>query len=74
MKCFVWNDYITWYQQNDNALSLLHFKLTGQIQCHSNPCQHDGTCTETIGGSFQCSCQHPYTGTTCEQTGMHHLS
>ncbi len=36
-------------------------------ECHSNPCQYGGTCTDQIGG-YHCTCLAGFTGTEC-QTG-----
>ncbi|KAL7852722.1 hypothetical protein SRHO_G00185070 [Serrasalmus rhombeus] len=35
-------------------------------QCKTNPCQHGGTCKDTIGG-YSCKCTDMYSGLKCEK-------
>jgi hypothetical protein len=34
-------------------------------ECSSNPCQHEGTCTDYVN-AFQCSCKAGYKGNVCQ--------
>lgn len=40
-------------------------------ECHSNPCQHGGSCHDRSNG-YTCACRPGYSGTVC-QTGKHIL-
>ena len=47
----------------NNPLIRVHFVDGG---CFSNPCQHDGNCSNFDNDMYQCQCNSTYTGTTCE--------
>ena len=47
----------------NNPLIRVHFLDDG---CFSNPCQHDGNCSNFDNDTYQCQCNSTYTGTTCE--------
>ena len=47
----------------DNPLIRVYFLDGG---CFSNPCQHDGNCSNFDNDTYQCQCNSTYTGTTCE--------
>ena len=37
-------------------------------KCNPNPCQHQGSCTEIIGGTgYACKCAYGYKGKDCER-------
>ena len=37
-------------------------------KCNPNPCQHEGTCDEVIGGlGYVCKCPSGYNGQDCER-------
>ena len=40
------------------------FILSDIDECLTEPCQHDGTCTDGING-YTCTCQNGYTGVNC---------
>ena len=46
----------------NNPLIRVHFVDDG---CFSNPCQHDGNCSNFDNDTYQCQCNSTYTGTTC---------
>ena len=47
----------------NNPLNRVHFLDDG---CFSNPCQHDGNCSNFDNDTYQCQCNSTYAGTTCE--------
>ena len=41
------------------------------FKCHSNPCQHNSTCVDTLDratskSTYKCTCTEDYTGYTCD--------
>ncbi len=66
---FVRNCILYWKPWNPFLrMNSIPFNLSTDVdECHSNPCQHGGTCTDQIGG-YHCTCSAGSTGTEC-QTG-----
>ena len=42
------------------------FSFTAVDHCHSNPCENNGTCHNSLHG-YQCSCPGGFHGTDCEE-------
>ena len=41
-------------------------------ECLSNPCQHDGSCSDEVNMTYTCSCTFEYIGHYCE-TSKHYV-
>lgn len=39
--------------------------------CRNHPCQHGGTCTNTIADQYKCSCTAGHTGINCETSNSY---
>ena len=60
----MYNDQAVQMTQFENDFWIV-FTLTDVNECHSNPCQHGGTCSQDIG-LYTCTCDTAYTGLNCE--------
>ncbi|NXA40639.1 PROZ protein, partial [Eudromia elegans] len=50
--------------ENDEMLKMFWDAYYGGQRCSSNPCQHDGVCTDSIR-SYTCACADGYEGRDC---------
>lgn len=57
------------YKKDKNTIFHIHVKtqlLILDIECHSNPCQNEGICTDDQNTGHTCHCPLGFTGNNCE--------
>ena len=57
------------YSSNCSLSEPLNITLYPHIEinlCLPNPCKNGATCTERVGGRYECTCPIGYKGITCE--------